>query len=164
MREDSHAWQKVLASGFSTPADLLKYLELPESFISSQAESLFKTRVPIGYAKLIEKGNAKDPLLRQVLSSNEETQSSSNYVKDPLEENTYNTQKGLIQKYPGRVLLLLTGACAINCRYCFRRHFPYSKNIVSQDEWADALKYIDLAYNINNKVQKTLFIKAKTLS
>jgi EF-P beta-lysylation protein EpmB len=126
MRDTSLSWQKKLAQGFSCAADLLNYLELPTSFGSSVAEKQFSTRVPLSFAKRMQKRNPKDPLLLQVLAT--EAELNDDYEFDPLQERQSNLLKGMIHKYSGRVLITLTGICAVNCRFCFRRHFPYQEN------------------------------------
>lgn len=142
MRESSHRWQKILAQGFSSAEALLDYLGLPKSLGCDQAEQAFATRVPRGYAARMVHGDAMDPLLRQVLAQPIEMLDVPSYVKDPLLEQAYNPEKGLIHKYHSRVLLTLTGACAINCRYCFRRHFPYQDNNPGRAGWTSVLNYI----------------------
>ncbi len=141
MRDSIPCWQKLLAQGFSCASELLAFLQLP-STASELAEKQFKTRVPRGFVALMQPGDRYDPLLLQVLAVAEELQLSDDFVTDPLQEIAVNPVKGLIHKYHGRVLLTLTGACAINCRYCFRRHFPYQDNNPGRQGWQSALAYI----------------------
>jgi EF-P beta-lysylation protein EpmB len=141
MRDTSLSWQKILAQGFTSASDLLCYLELPP-LSSLLAEKQFKTRVPLSFAQRMQKGNSNDPLLLQVLATQDELDVVSGYDVDPLIELRVNPLKGLIHKYPGRVLLTLTGVCAVNCRYCFRRHFPYQENNPGRDGWQDICSYI----------------------
>jgi KamA family protein len=89
----------------------------------------------------MEKGNPDDPLLRQVLTSQEEFVSAPGYSTDPLEEQ-HSVVPGLLHKYRNRALLLVKGGCAVNCRYCFRRHFPYAENQGNKRNWQVALDYI----------------------
>ncbi|GGI93444.1 EF-P beta-lysylation protein EpmB [Legionella impletisoli] len=142
MRDTKASWQKILAQGFSSARELLAFLELPESLASQNAEKQFQTRVPRGFANLMQRENPNDPLLRQVLALHDEGQVTEGYTEDPLLEKAFNTQAGLIHKYHGRVLLTLVGACAINCRYCFRRHFPYEENNPGREGWNDVFSYI----------------------
>ena len=142
MREPNLRWQAVLATGFTSVADLLRFLHLPVSLGSDAAGQQFKTRVPRGFASRMEKGNARDPLLLQVLAVEEELILSEGFLQDPLFEAQKNPYPGLLHKYAGRVLLTITGACAINCRYCFRRHFPYQDNNPGRKGWGDTLAYI----------------------
>ncbi len=142
MRDESQSWQQILATGFSNAADLLDFLELPRDPASVEAERLFATRVPRGFAARMEKGNLSDPLLLQVLSQVSELETHSAFTPDPLGEKESNPLTGLIHKYHGRVLLTVTGTCAINCRYCFRRHFPYQENNPGRQGWLRVLDYI----------------------
>jgi EF-P beta-lysylation protein EpmB len=141
MRESSLSWQKKLVQGFSSAKELLTYLELPFED-ASLAEQQFSSRVPLSFAQRMQKGNPKDPLLLQVLAVTQELDEPQGYVADPLEERSSNPLKGLIHKYHGRVLLTLTGICAVNCRYCFRRHFPYQDNNPGRTGWDDVMEYI----------------------
>ncbi|AOW52980.1 TPA: EF-P beta-lysylation protein EpmB [Legionella pneumophila subsp. pneumophila] len=141
MRDTSLSWQKILAQGFTSTTDLLDFLELPRSEGNLFAEKQFPSRIPLGFAKRMQKGNPKDPLLLQVLAKEDELTEADDYVIDPLSEN--NTLiKGLLHKYRGRVLLTLTGVCAVNCRYCFRRHFPYQANNPGRRGWKEVCAYI----------------------
>lgn len=142
MRESKPCWQQVLAQGFSSAPELLDFLQLPSSLASHLAEKQFKTRVPRGFAARMQPGNPYDPLLLQVLATGKELEEHVGFSQDPLQEKSANPVQGLIHKYHGRVLLTLTGACAINCRYCFRRHFPYSDNNPKRDGWRGVIQYI----------------------
>lgn len=105
-------------------------------------ENQFASRIPIGFANRMQKGNLQDPLLKQVLATNNELAIREDYQPDPLGERLVNPIKGLIHKYHGRVLLTLTGVCAVNCRYCFRRHFPYQDNNPGREGWHEVCQYI----------------------
>jgi EF-P beta-lysylation protein EpmB len=135
-------WQKILAQGFSSAKELLQFLQLPLELYSKQAEQSFATRIPLSFAKRMQAGNPQDPLLLQVLASPWEEQQHSQYEKDPLQEKSSTRIPGLLHKYQGRVLLILTGSCAINCRFCFRRHFPYQDNNPGREGWQAAIDYI----------------------
>lgn len=142
MRDESQRWQQILATGFSTAADLLNFLEIPIEAGCARAERAFPTRVPRGFAMRMQKGNPLDPLLLQVLSQSQELENTADFTTDPLGEKWANPIKGLIHKYHGRVLLTLSGACAVNCRYCFRRHFPYQDNNPGRQGWLKVLDYV----------------------
>ncbi|KTD31393.1 MULTISPECIES: EF-P beta-lysylation protein EpmB [Legionella] len=142
MRDYSVTWQKILAQGFTSVNELLEFLSLPLELGSTVAEKQFKTRVPRGFAARMQPGNPQDPLLLQVLAVNKELQAVDNYIADPLAESSANPLQGLMHKYQGRVLLTLTGVCAVNCRYCFRRHFPYQDNNPGRNGWQEVLNYI----------------------
>lgn len=140
----SISWQSELSGAITDLASLLEYTgNRAEEIIGLDSGALsFPLRVPRPYADRIVAGDSEDPLLRQVLPLAVENQPVPGYISDPLDEATSNITPGIIHKYHGRVLLILTGACAINCRYCFRREFPYSENQNSMTEWQQALDYI----------------------
>lgn len=135
-------WQKVLAQGFDSAEALLDFLGLPKNLAHVDAERQFNTRVPRGFAARMQPGNPFDPLLLQVLASPQELKQVEAYVKDPLAENMKNPLPGVLHKYHGRVLITLTGVCAVNCRYCFRRHFPYNANNPGRKGWQSIFDYI----------------------
>jgi EF-P beta-lysylation protein EpmB len=136
-------WQKELAMSFSDPVSLLKYLELPlENFTDDiKARQLFPMRVPRPFAAKMKKGDPLDPLFMQVFTSRKEFDLAPDFSTDPLQEQN-NKQSGILHKYQNRLLLLVRGGCAVNCRYCFRRHFPYSDNHLNKQQWQQALEYI----------------------
>ncbi len=84
-----------------------------------------------------------DPLLRQVLPIAEEEADVPGFTIDALDEANFRKAPGLLHKYEGRALLVLTGACAIHCRYCFRRHYPYSQEPKRLDDWEPAFAAIE---------------------
>lgn len=137
-------WQQLLSQAITDPAKLIRALNLPDEMIPAarQANKDFSLRVPAPYLQRIKPGDMNDPLLRQVLPIAEETEIVPGYITDPLAEADSNPHDGLIHKYKGRVLVILTGACAINCRYCFRRHFPYEDNRLGPDQWQQVIDYI----------------------
>lgn len=136
-------WQKELATAFTDPLKLLEFLEIQPEIISETfaARKLFPMRVPVAFAQRMRKGDIHDPLLNQVLPLNAEFVDAQGFVADPLQEQQ-NGLKGLIHKYQSRVLLVVRGGCAVNCRYCFRRHFPYQDNQVNREGWAKVIDYI----------------------
>ncbi|MEH6358270.1 MAG: EF-P beta-lysylation protein EpmB [Pseudomonadales bacterium] len=140
----SISWQSELSRVIKDVRSLLDYTgnHLNDIEGLDTGKLNFPLRVPQPYANRIERGNPADPLLLQVLPLAIENQSVPGYVSDPLGEANSNIQPGIIHKYHGRVLLILAGSCAINCRYCFRRHFPYQENQNSSSEWQSALEYI----------------------
>ena len=74
--------------------------------------------------------------------SAEELEDVPGFVTDPVGDAAAERLPGLLQKYQGRVLLVTTGTCAVHCRYCFRRHFPYAEAPRSIDAWQPALDEI----------------------
>jgi len=139
------SWQHLLSHCFSDPASLAEFLQLePEQLnFSAGASAQFSLKVPLPYAMRMQKGNPRDPLLLQVLPDPRELEHFPGFVTDPLAEAQANHLSGLIHKYKNRVLLMLSGACAINCRYCFRRHFPYDDNKIGSQQWQKILRYIE---------------------
>jgi EF-P beta-lysylation protein EpmB len=107
--------------------------------LSKHAAQGFRLLVPRPYLNRITPGDANDPLLRQVLPVDEETYAQSGFVKDAVGDLDSAGAEGVLQKYHGRALLMTTGACAIHCRYCFRRHFPYHSLNAGRDNWQGAL-------------------------
>jgi EF-P beta-lysylation protein EpmB len=87
-------------------------------------------------------GDPTDPLLRQVLPLAPEAEDVAGFSVDPVGDLRATLQPGLIQKYRGRVLMVATGACAVHCRYCFRRYFPYAQMPHSAAAWEPALSHI----------------------
>ena len=125
--EAMHCWKTVVSESFRDLDELLEYCEIDAPFADIKSSRKFAFRVTRYFASLIEKGNASDPLLLQVLPDSQELQLIDGYSKDAVGDRLAMPVPGLIHKYHGRVLLTLTGACAIHCRYCFRRHFPYNE-------------------------------------
>ncbi|RKL54351.1 EF-P beta-lysylation protein EpmB [Acinetobacter baumannii] len=99
--------------------------------------------------------NAKDPLdplLLQVLPHHLELEEHPEFVTDPLGEEAANQLPGVLHKYKSRFLLTLTGACAVHCRYCFRRHFPYQENLPKNEDWLNIKNYIESNPDINEVI------------
>lgn len=140
----SISWQSELSRVIKDVRSLLSYtgnhINSIEGLDTDRLD--FPLRVPQPFANRIEQGNPSDPLLLQVLPLTIENEYVPGYISDPLNEANSNVQSGIIHKYQGRVLLILAGTCAINCRYCFRRHFPYQENRNSTTQWQAALDYI----------------------
>ncbi len=140
-RED---WLTQLADVITDPDELLHILNVAddeELLAGREARRLFALRVPRAFVARMEKGNPNDPLLRQVLTAKQEFVAAPGFTTDPLEEQ-HSVVPGLLHKYRNRALLLVKGGCAVNCRYCFRRHFPYADNQGNKRNWQTALAYI----------------------
>jgi len=137
-------WQKTLAKAVKDPAELLELLELPTSLLPEAiaASKQFPLKVTRCYINRIAPGDSEDPLLLQVLPLHQELDLQPGFVTDPVADLASTVVPGLLHKYFGRVLLTVTGACAIHCRYCFRRHFPYDENNPAADNWSQAISYI----------------------
>ncbi|WP_231759193.1 EF-P beta-lysylation protein EpmB [Microbulbifer elongatus] len=137
-------WQEEMADLVTDPEELLELLQLaPEQLPALTAASdTFQLRVPRPFLKRIRPGDPQDPLLLQVLPTGAELQPSPGFNDDPLEEANANPVPGVVHKYRGRLLLIAAGQCAVNCRYCFRRAFPYGDNHLNRSQWQQALDYI----------------------
>jgi len=144
MMDTTLTWQQELAHAIEDPAQLLKIVELEERWLSGAmaAAKLFPLRVPQAFIARMRKGDVRDPLLAQVLPLDIEQQLVEGYNNNPLQEANYNPIAGLLHKYKNRVLLTVTGSCAINCRFCFRRSFPYEKNNPGKAGWQEVIDYI----------------------
>lgn len=140
----SDDWKNALSNAVRDPAELLTLLALPRELLPAarEAAATFPLRVPRGYLRQIEKGNLNDPLLRQILPLGEELIAVTGFNRDPVGDGAARALPGLLHKYRGRVLLTLTGGCAIHCRYCFRRHFPYGEENPGRDGWQGAVDYL----------------------
>lgn len=138
-------WRRLLADAVREPDELCDLLSLPEAYRepARRAHRLFPLVVPRGFARKMEVGNPNDPLLRQVLPLGLEEASPPAFVLDPVGDLPARKQPGLLQKYHGRALLVLTGACAVNCRFCFRRHYPYSDRPRGMEEWESVFEEIE---------------------
>jgi EF-P beta-lysylation protein EpmB len=139
------SWQRELARAITNPAELLAALGLDDGLLepARAAARVFDLRVTRSYVSRMKRGDAHDPLLRQVLPLAEELVEAPGYGADPLHEHAATVAPGLLKKYAGRALLITTQACAIHCRYCFRREFPYSAQTEeSAGRWSTALRAI----------------------
>ncbi|RTZ79407.1 MAG: EF-P beta-lysylation protein EpmB [Gammaproteobacteria bacterium] len=134
-------WQQQLVEGLRSAVELLDYLGLT-TFLDShmeEAAARFPLRVTRYYANLMERGDFDDPLLRQVLPSPRELETADGFTRDPTGDLTARAGPGMLRKYRGRALVIASGGCAINCRYCFRRHYPYQENRASPGAWEPLL-------------------------
>jgi len=146
-------WQKQLAQSISDPAELIESLGLPHSLIepARQAGRAFPLRVTRHYLGLIRHADPHDPLLRQVLPLDEELQVVSGFGSDPVGDHAAALGSGVLHKYQGRALLITTGACAIHCRYCFRRHYPYAQDNAIR-HWQEMLQTLQQQTQINEVI------------
>jgi len=178
------SWQHSLKIAFRDSWQLLKFLGLayePAPLIANDAgsnldsngksrhlysdigsiqESPFALFVTREFASRMRKSDWNDPLLRQVWVDAKEEIVTPGYLKDPVGDSKTELAPGLLHKYHGRVLLVMTGACAIHCRYCFRRHYPYSSAPKSIDEWEPALDAIEA----DNSIQEVILSGGDPLS
>jgi EF-P beta-lysylation protein EpmB len=139
------AWQRELSRAITQPDALLTELGLDPALLDGAraAGKPFALRVTPSYLARMRRGDVRDPLLRQVLPLAEELRERPGYEADPLHELAALRAPNLLQKYPGRALLITTAACAIHCRYCFRREFPYAdQHEANEGRWSAALAAI----------------------
>ena len=138
---DSASWQRAFKEAIRDPDELCRLLELPGeiALAARRAAEQFPLFVPHAFLARMRRGDATDPLLLQVLPLAAETEPAPGFAADPVGDLTAQSAPGLLQKYAGRALMVTTGACAVHCRYCFRRHFPYAGGPRSLADWAPAL-------------------------
>ena len=143
-------WQKELANSFNSPETLLAYLgfDVKAHTKDNHARNLFAVRVPRFFADLMAKNDLNDPLLKQVMPVADEFVVDPDFSTDPLEEQQ-SSEQGMLHKYHNRVLLMVRGGCAVNCRYCFRRHFPYAEHHNNKADWLEVFKQIGSDPNID---------------
>ncbi len=150
--QHSRSWQELMSASVITPEALLERLNLPsESWLegAQAGHRLFPLRVPEPFIARMTPGNPDDPLLRQVLPRVDEAAEVSGFIRDPLQEDGAIQATGLIRKYRSRALLMVTGQCAINCRYCFRRHFPYEEQRLTPGDRDQVLRTLRDSPEIN---------------
>lgn len=134
-------WQQALAAAVRDPAVLLERLDLPREWLpgAQRGAKLFPLLVPESYLARMTPGDPHDPLLRQVLPLEVEADSPPGFAVDAVGDDAAQVAPGLLKKYDGRALLITTGVCAVHCRYCFRRHYPYAEAPRQLDDWQPAL-------------------------
>ena len=150
---DEKSWQKSLRDVVTDPEKLLALVNIdPAEYLHHfKARKLFPVRVPRSFINRMVKGDFEDPLLKQVMPLSDEFLMTEGYSADPLNEHD-TVAEGLLHKYKNRVLMIVKSACAVNCRYCFRRHFPYEDNSPNKQRWQNALNYITTHTEINEVI------------
>ena len=147
-------WKVRLSQSKMTTSELLSYLDIDKHpLANTEAEKLFELRVPKDYLDKLKKGDPLDPLLLQIPPKNQDLLKVVVFTDNPLDEGDYNPVRGLFHKYKNRVLLIASSTCAINCRYCFRRTFPYNEHKQSRSDWQAALDYI----HSNKQLDEVIF-------
>lgn len=146
-------WQQQLNQAISDPLKLVEALSLdPQVFeLHIKARRLFAMRVPQPFIDKMKKGDQNDPLFKQVMPDNDEFLTPKGFSADPLGEQQ-TAIAGLLHKYKTRVLVIFRGGCAINCRYCFRRHFPYGDNNINKQKLNDIIDYVKQNPQINEVI------------
>lgn len=134
-------WQQALKLAIRDARQLCELLRLPTKYAEQahQAAGGFPLFAPLEYVRRMRVGDPADPLLRQVLPILDELQVKEGYSHDPVGDGAAALTPSLLKKYHGRALLVTTGACAVHCRYCFRRHYPYSESPPRVEQWEQAL-------------------------
>ncbi len=137
-------WQALWRDAIRDPRELLALLGLGEAglAISDAAAAQFPLRVPRGFVARMRHGDPNDPLLRQVLPLDDEMRPMPGFSLDAVGDGAAKAGAGVIRKYRGRALLIATGSCAVHCRYCFRRHFPYAEETAAAAGWREAVAAI----------------------
>ncbi|HEX6201722.1 MAG TPA: EF-P beta-lysylation protein EpmB [Thermoanaerobaculia bacterium] len=141
------SWQRELADGVASVGELLALLDLPAAAAggaagAARAAAEFPVRVPRGFVARMRPGDPRDPLLLQVLAAAAEVEPAPGWEHDPLAEADQQPVPGVLHKYRGRALLVVTGACAVHCRYCFRRHVPYGERSLTRSAEERALAWL----------------------
>jgi len=147
-------WQRELAQSIQNIDELLHYVKLERAdvAVSDEANNQFSLRIPRGYADRIAKADASDPILKQILPIDEEMRNVAGYNTDPVGDLQSIVAPGLLHKYHGRALMITTGACAVHCRYCFRRHFSYHDACHSNADWSAAIDHLNLSPQVNEVI------------
>jgi EF-P beta-lysylation protein EpmB len=147
-------WQRVMKEAVRDVGELCELLELSPVFAvqAARAAEQFPLFVPRPFLARMRRGDPHDPLLRQVLPLEAETIAAPGFTADPVGDLCASLQPGLLQKYQSRVLMVTTGACAVHCRYCFRRHFPYSQTPRSLNDWLPAIAQIEADDSIHEVI------------
>ena len=142
---EQSSWRRSLSTAIRDVETLVRTLELPGEWAAAATEAVksFPLLVPRSFLARMRVGDPHDPLLKQVLPVNEEGDSRPGFVVDAVDDQAARKAPGLLQKYHGRVLLIAAGSCAVNCRYCFRRHYPYGEEPRRLDDWEPALAEIE---------------------
>lgn len=144
-------WQDHLRQAITSSAELCAALDLPLSAISPDSDPAFPVRVPRPFVSRMKPGDPTDPLLRQVIALPIEHVSAPGFVVDPLQEHA-GVLPGLLHKYRSRVLMIFRGGCAVNCRYCFRRHYPYQSETLRQQDLIQVLDYLRAHPEVNEVI------------
>ncbi|MEX2575781.1 MAG: EF-P beta-lysylation protein EpmB [Halofilum sp. (in: g-proteobacteria)] len=157
-QQNAPAWQRELQCAIRDPGELLALVGLDAAdFVGGEPGTHagahgFPLRVPRGYVARMRPGDAADPLLAQVLPTGAEAEAVDGFGPDPVGDRDAMVRPGVLHKYHGRVLLVTTGACAVHCRYCFRREFPYADANPRPGQWQEALAYIEADASIEEVI------------
>ncbi|MCQ4163693.1 EF-P beta-lysylation protein EpmB [Tahibacter harae] len=147
-------WQQLWREAVTDPLELLRLLGLQHraAELLPGRDTGFALRVPRGFVARMRPGDPADPLLRQVLPLAAELEATPGYSIDAVGDLAARSAHGVLQKYAGRALLIATGSCAVNCRYCFRRHFPYAEETAAANHWREALAAVTADTSIDELI------------
>lgn len=147
-------WQKLWREAVTDPHELLALLDLGHTAaqLLPRAETGFPLRVPRGFVARMRRGDAADPLLLQVLPQASELDAVPGFTLDAVGDLDARVESGMLHKYRGRALLIATGSCAVHCRYCFRRHFPYAQETAAANRWHAAIEHLRNDASINEAI------------
>ena len=148
-------WKQELRQAVTRPEELLELLDLPKSRwlnAARQSAQLFPLKVPRGFIDRMQPGDIHDPLLRQVLPVADEMHEAKDYSADPVGDGPATAVPGLLHKYHRRALVITTGACAVHCRYCFRRHYPYSDSFAGNSQLDEIEQYLHSHAELNEVI------------
>jgi len=136
-------WRELWRDAITDATELLQAVGLADRVgLLPAGNAGFALRVPRGFVARMRHGDAHDPLLLQVLPQLAETDTAPGFVMDAVGDLAARESQGVLHKYHGRALLIASGSCAINCRYCFRRHFPYGEEIAATGQWRQAIEHL----------------------
>jgi L-lysine 2,3-aminomutase len=146
-------WRQLWRDAITDSRELLDLLDLGHlAGHLPAADAGFALRVPRGFAARMHRGDANDPLLLQALPQLAELEQVAGFVADAVGDLASREAQGVLHKYQGRALLIASGSCAINCRYCFRRHFPYGDEMAAAGQWQQALEHVAQDKSINELI------------
>ena len=136
-------WRELWRDAITDPGELLQAVGLGErADLLPPDDAGFALRVPRGFVARMRRNDPLDPLLLQVLPQRAEHDQAEGFALDAVGDMASKAGHGVLHKYDGRALLIASGSCAINCRYCFRRHFPYGEEIAAASQWHEALTHV----------------------
>lgn len=137
-------WRQQYRNAFTDPVALLHELKLPQlaKKVARNPPKHFGLRVPHAFVARMNIGQVDDPLLRQVLPLNDEMDITEGYMLDPVGDQQAVVAQGVLHKYQGRALFITTGSCAVHCRYCFRRNFPYGEETAAKQQFSSAIQAV----------------------
>jgi EF-P beta-lysylation protein EpmB len=137
-------WQQLWRESITDARELLEAVGLADRAgeLLPDRDTGFAVRVPRGFVARMRYGDANDPLLRQVLAVRDELLDVPGFADDAVGDAHARVARGVLHKYEARALLVATGSCAVNCRYCFRRHFDYAEDTAAANRWQEAIEHI----------------------